>query len=66
MKKAVVASLFVLFLPSVARAQSPSPNTVPVIVDNFNRAETDNYLATNAKQAGLGKFNHNREPGLHR
>ena len=62
MKKAFVASLFVLFLPSVARAQSPSPNIVPVTVENFNRAETDNYLANNVKQAGLGKFKHNREP----
>jgi hypothetical protein len=61
MKKAVVASLVVIFLPAVARAQSPSPNTVPVTVENFNRAESDNYLATNAK-AGLGKLNHNREP----
>jgi hypothetical protein len=62
MKKAVIASLFVIFLPAVARAQSPSANTVPVTVENFTRAETDNYLATNAKEAGLGKLNHNREP----
>lgn len=36
---------------------------VPVSVDNFIRAETDNYLAINAKDVGgLGKFKHSREP----
>ncbi len=62
MKKAVVVSLLVIFLSAVARAQSPSANTVPVTVENFNRAESDNYLASNAKQAGLGELNHKREP----
>jgi hypothetical protein len=33
-----------------------------VTVDNFVRAETDNYLATNAKEAGVGKLSHHREP----
>jgi len=37
--------------------------SVPVTVDNFTRAETDRYLALNAKQAGgLGKLRHAREP----
>lgn len=36
---------------------------IPVTVSNFPRAETDHYLATNAKVAGgLGKFYHAREP----
>ncbi|MBN9471192.1 MAG: DUF1254 domain-containing protein [Bosea sp.] len=36
---------------------------VPVTVDNFIRAETDHYLAANAKTVGgLGRFLHSREP----
>lgn len=38
-------------------------NVVKVTVDNFTRAETDHYLAINAKEAGgLGKLLHAREP----
>src|SRR3974377_1137373 len=46
-----------------AHAQSPSPrgNTVPVTVDNFQRAETDNYFAKFGKDGGFGKLNHERE-----
>ena len=43
-------------------AQPPSTATAPVTVENFARAETDNYLALNAKDAGLGKLSHRREP----
>lgn len=49
-------------LVSGAFAQAPSGN-VPVKVGNFARAETDRYLAANAKDIGaLGKFKHSREP----
>lgn len=45
-----------------ASAQVPGSAT-PVTVDNFLRAETDHYLAMNAKViGGLGKFQHSREP----
>lgn len=45
-----------------AFAQAPS-SKMPVTVDNFARAETDHYLAANAKAVGgLGKFQHSREP----
>jgi hypothetical protein len=45
-----------------ALAQAPSAG-VPVTVDNFARAESDNYFAINAKEAGgLGKLGHHREP----
>ncbi|MEW9310530.1 DUF1254 domain-containing protein [Labrys neptuniae] len=45
-----------------ASAQMPGSAT-PVTVDNFLRAETDHYLAMNAKViGGLGKFQHSREP----
>lgn len=45
-----------------AFAQVPG-SAMPVTVDNFLRAETDHYLAMNAKViGGLGKFQHSREP----
>jgi hypothetical protein len=59
MKLALGAFASVLTLTVSALAQ----DTVPVTVDNFTRAETDNYMAINAKDAGgLGKFHHSREP----
>jgi hypothetical protein len=52
---AAVAAIFAI--PALAQ------NAVPVTVDKFARAETDHYLALNAKQAGgLGKLHHSREP----
>jgi len=48
-----------LLVSTAALAQS----AVPVTVDNFKRAETDRYIAANAKEAGgLGKFHHARGP----
>jgi hypothetical protein len=47
---------------SKANAVSSSTSTVPVTVDNFARAETDNYLAVNAAEGGVGKLSHRREP----
>ncbi|OYU89159.1 MAG: hypothetical protein CFE29_16720 [Bradyrhizobiaceae bacterium PARB1] len=45
-----------------AFAQAPA-GKMPVTVGNFARAETDHYLAANAKTVGgLGKFQHSREP----
>lgn len=45
-----------------AFAEAPD-GKMPVTVDNFVRAETDHYLAANAKAlGGLGKFQHSREP----
>src|SRR5262245_11374687 len=52
------AGLLLLLATSAAQAQS-----VPVTVDNFARAETDRYLASNAKEAvGRGKLHPHREP----
>lgn len=49
-------------LAGSAFAQAPS-GKIPVTVDNFPRAETDRYLATNAKViGGLGKLQHSRAP----
>ena len=61
MMKAVIALLLPICLAPSARAQSPAA-AMPVTVQNFTRAEFDNYLATNVKKAGLGKLAHNREP----
>jgi hypothetical protein len=45
---------------AIAQEQASRPL---VTTDNFVRAETDNYLAMNAKVVGeLGKFHHSREP----
>jgi hypothetical protein len=60
--RAIIALAFLICLAPSARAQSPSGGTVPVTIDNFARAESDNYLATNVKKAGLGRLAHNREP----
>ena len=60
MSNAIVGSLCLIFLPAIALAQSPS--STAVTVDNFVRAETNNYLATNAKEVGIGKLSHHREP----
>ncbi|WP_433706257.1 DUF1254 domain-containing protein [Paraburkholderia sacchari] len=47
---------------SSAHAQAQSSDTVPVTVDNFNRAESDMYFAESAKAAGgIGKLGHHRE-----
>jgi hypothetical protein len=62
MRKAIVPLLSLIFLPATVYPQSPSSTTVPVTVDNFVRAETDNYLAINAEDAGIGKLGHRREP----
>lgn len=55
-----------LAMSSAAYAQTAAdPATriaIPVTVDNFVRAESDTYVAALAKQGGLGKLLHRREP----
>lgn len=59
MQKSCLLASVAFLVSSAAWAQ----NAVPVTVDNFKRAETDHYLALNAKEAGgVGKFHHAREP----
>jgi hypothetical protein len=53
--------LSTLTLASVAAAQTPITEPIPVTVDNFVRAESDAEFAAIVKQSGLGKFSHNRE-----
>ena len=44
-------------------SSAPLPGAaIPVTVDNFARAETDNYFSNNAKDVGIGKLSHRREP----
>lgn len=45
-----------------AHASPSQGETVPVTVDNFPRAESDLYFSSVYKRAGLGAFNHEREP----
>lgn len=61
MMRAIITLSFLICLAPPARAQS-SADIVPVTVQNFTRAESDNYLAANAKEAGLGRLAHKREP----
>jgi len=42
--------------------QSSDSKPVPVTIDNFIRAESDNYMANSVKEGGLGKLYHRREP----
>ena len=62
MKRAIIALPILICLGPLARAQAPADGAVPVTVQNFARAESDNYLAVNVKKAGLGRLAHNREP----
>jgi hypothetical protein len=59
MKQAAFA-IFLLATTNMSHAQSG--NSVPVTVDNFARAESDLYMGNLAKEAGLGKLEHRREP----
>jgi hypothetical protein len=60
-KNALLAPLLLMCSVSPVSAQTPSGAAIPVTVDNFVRAETDNYLATNAKEGALGRLSHRRE-----
>jgi hypothetical protein len=66
MRKTFQVILALVGATVTAQAQNTAPPpgaVVPVTVDNFIRAETDNYLAINAKDAGgVGKLAHHREP----
>jgi hypothetical protein len=62
MMRTMIALAFLICSAPLARAQSPADATIPVTVQNFARAESDNYLAANVKKAGLGRLAHNREP----
>jgi hypothetical protein len=46
---------------SIALAQTLSDPTVPVTIDNYNRAQSDVYFALIAKGGGFGTFRHGRD-----
>jgi hypothetical protein len=62
-----IASVAVLLLALIAANRASAEpvasdgNSVPVTVDNFNRAESDMYFGGSVKEGGLGTFRHNRE-----
>jgi len=53
------AALIAAGWQTAATAEDPRPQRVTV--DNFLRAESDNYFARFVKQGGFGKFHHDRE-----
>ncbi len=59
MRTGTILALFTLGCLAAAHADDGPP--ARVTVDNFKRAETDNYLAKFAKEGGFGKFSHERE-----
>jgi hypothetical protein len=61
-KLAVYAAALALTGIYDVHAQSSAASSVPVTVDNFNRAETDLYFGNIIKDGGFGKFTHRREP----
>ena len=46
---------------SVALAQAPTGDAIPVTADNFNRAESDLVNGSIVKDGGFGKYVHHRE-----
>src|SRR5262245_13212392 len=63
MKTRVSVLLIVLYAFATAfRLGAQETKSIPVTPDNFNRAESDMYFASSAKEAGgLGKLLHRRE-----
>ena len=59
MRMGTILALVALSGLSAAYADDGPP--IRVTVDNFERAETDNYLTKFAKDGGFGKFSHERE-----
>lgn len=58
----VVAPVAPFSVHAQSAAPSPGNAAIPVTVDNFVRAESDQYIASLVKQGGLGKLYHHREP----
>jgi hypothetical protein len=57
----VVAALSLAVMNSAASAQTSASQTVPVTIENYNRAQTDVNFAGVVKNGGFGKFRHGRE-----
>jgi hypothetical protein len=48
--------------PNAGHAQNAGPQSVPVTVGNYNRAQSDVYFAGIVRGGGFGQFRHGREP----
>lgn len=57
----ILAGFLATMASSVAFAQTPTGDAIPVTADNFIRAETDKTFAGIEKQGGFSKFLHFRE-----
>ena len=57
----ILAGFLATVASSVALAQTPTGDAIPVTADNFIRAETDKTFAGIVKQGGFSKFLHFRE-----
>ena len=57
----IIYALAALTVTNGTQAQSPAGDTVPVTIENYNRAQTDVYFAGVVKNGGFGKFRHGRE-----
>jgi hypothetical protein len=62
--KLIIYALAALTVTNGAQAQSPAGNTVPVTIENYNRAQTDVYFAGVVKSGGFG--NSGMAANLHR
>lgn len=56
----VCVALALAATSSATLAQPPS-GAIPVIIDNYNRAQTDVYFSQTVKAGALGKFRHGRK-----
>ena len=59
--KLIICALAALTGFNGAQAQPPESDTVPVTIENYNRAQTDVYFDGVVKKVGFGKFRHGRE-----
>lgn len=67
MKQKAMLALFIcgaaaMAAPVYAVEKASETAATPVTVDNFVRAESDTYIASMAKEGGLGKLYHRRAP----
>jgi len=60
MHTAIWMALSLAAIGPMAGAQTPSGRTVPVTIDNYNRAQSDVYFLI-AKGGGFGKLRHGRD-----
>lgn len=59
--RTILAYSVLVALGGLTSAHADDGPSLRVTVDNFRRAETDNYFARFAKEGGFGKFSHERE-----